>query len=73
MFSDRVLDTVHIASGMHALYHYVIDMHGNSRGALEENVIWYVARCRYPVDVTEHLLLQEHEGGNLHGFPKTWL
>ncbi|PBK85021.1 hypothetical protein ARMGADRAFT_1169771 [Armillaria gallica] len=35
-----ILDTVHVGLGTHALYHYLIDMYGNLRGALEENVIW---------------------------------
>ncbi|SJL16927.1 uncharacterized protein ARMOST_20459 [Armillaria ostoyae] len=33
-----VLETVHIALGTHALYHYLIDM--NLRGALEADIIW---------------------------------
>ncbi|KAK0430156.1 hypothetical protein EV421DRAFT_1913264 [Armillaria borealis] len=40
VFSDRVLDAVHVALGTHAIYHYLIDMYGNFLGALEENVIW---------------------------------
>ncbi len=62
---------MHVGLGTHALYHYLIDMYGNLRGALEENVIWYVVEYRYPVNLTECLLMQEYEGANLHGFPTT--
>ncbi len=48
-------------------------MYGNFRGALEENVIWYVVEYRYPVDLTGRLLMQEYEGAHLHGFPTTQL
>ncbi len=67
MLSHRVLDTVHVALGTHALYHYLIDMSGNLLGSLEVNIIWYVASHRCTGDLTKHLSLQEHEGTHLHG------
>ncbi|KAK0243656.1 hypothetical protein EDD85DRAFT_168243 [Armillaria nabsnona] len=35
-----VLDSVHFALGIHALYYYLIDMYGNLLGALLDNAIW---------------------------------
>ncbi|KAK0243608.1 hypothetical protein EDD85DRAFT_1017460 [Armillaria nabsnona] len=46
-----VLDTVHVALGTHAQYHYLIDMSGNLQGALEENVICYVVGCSMQVQL----------------------
>lgn len=67
MFFDRVLDTVDIVLGTHALYYYLINMYGNLLGALEVNIIWCVVDRRYTVDLTDHLSLQEPEGVNLFG------
>ncbi|PBK81098.1 hypothetical protein ARMGADRAFT_1020526 [Armillaria gallica] len=52
-----VLDTVHVALGTHALYHYLIDMSGNLLGSLEVNIIWSM-RVQLVVKVWTIVLVQ---------------
>ncbi|KAK0243630.1 hypothetical protein EDD85DRAFT_976359 [Armillaria nabsnona] len=52
-----VLETVHIALGTHALYHYLINM--DLRGALEADIVSYAVRRRNSVNLTDHLSFQE--------------
>lgn len=71
MFFNRVLETVHIAFGTHALYHYLINM--DLRGALEADIIWYAVRRRKSVNLTEYLSFQELQGANFPSFNYTSL